>query len=139
MLTQMASQRQLVTPLEIDSAGIGGWHAGEPADSRMQKHALKRGYQMTGTARKFDPDRDFDQFDLIIGMDGENIRALRSMARNDADKKKIMRMTDFSKLYSYTSVPDPYYGGEDGFELVLDLLEDACDGLLDKLEQENLR
>lgn len=94
---------------------------------------------MTGTARKFDPDRDFDQFDLIIGMDGENIRALRSMARNDADKKKIMRMTDFSKLYSYTSVPDPYYGGEDGFELVLDLLEDACDGLLDKLEQENLR
>ena len=139
VLTKMASGRNLTIPLEIDSAGTGGWHEGEPADQRMQVHAARRGYTLTHLARKFNPDVDFDHYDLIIGMDDENIRRLKSLTRNETDRKKIVRMTEYSRLYSYTSVPDPFYGGEDGFELVLDLLEDACEGLLDKMESEGLR
>ena len=135
VLKKMAAGRNLTLPLEIDSAGTGGWHQGEPADERMQEHASRRGYTLTHLARKFNPDVDFDYFDLIIGMDDENIRSLRSLARNETDRKKIGKMTDYSRFYSYTSVPDPYYGGEEGFELVLDLLEDACEVLLARYPQ----
>ncbi len=122
---------------EIESAGTGPWHVGEPADSRMKRHARKRGYNLTGIARQFNPAIDFDQFDHIIAMDDENIRNLRSMARNEGDLAKISKMTQFSKLYNYKIVPDPYYGGDEGFELVLDLLEDASEGLLEKLRPPN--
>ncbi len=119
---------------EIDSAGTSAWHAGEPADKRMQMHAIKRNYHLTSISRKFNPDTDFDHFDLIIGMDDENILALKNMARNESDMQKIHKMTDFRKEWKYDEIPDPYYGGEQGFELVLDLLEDSCDGLLEQLE-----
>lgn len=115
----------------IDSAGTGAWHVGKPADKRMKKHAIQRGYDLTSIGRQFDADSDFDRFDMIIGMDDENIAALKELARNEKDLKKIHKMTDFSREWRYTEVPDPYYGGEEGFELVLDLLEDACVGLLD--------
>jgi protein-tyrosine phosphatase len=131
----MALKEGLIGKFEIDSAGTGGWHAGEPADKRMQKHAVKRGYDLTSIARKFDPETDFDRHDLIVAMDDENILALKSMARNEGDLKKIRKMTDFSKEWNYDEVPDPYYGGEEGFELVLDLLEDACEGLLDDMNK----
>jgi len=107
---------------------------GEEADRRMQKHAVKRGYDLTSISRKFDPGTDFDHYDMIIGMDDENILALKSMARNSEDLKKIRKMTDFSKEWSYSEVPDPYYGGDEGFELVLDLLEDSCQGLMEQLK-----
>lgn len=115
----------------IDSAGTGAWHVGKPADKRMRKHASLRNYDLTSIGRQFDPDTDFDEFDMIIGMDDENIETLKELARNEVDIKKIHKMTDFSKEWRYTEVPDPYYGGEEGFELVLDLLEDACVGLLE--------
>ena len=118
--------------IEADSAGTGGWHVGRPADSRMREHANKRGYRITSLARKFNPEKDFDHFDLIVAMDDENLRTLRSMARDKNDISKIRKMTDFSREFSYSSVPDPYYGGEDGFELVLDLLEDAVEGLYEE-------
>jgi protein-tyrosine phosphatase len=117
---------------EIDSAGTSAWHAGEPADERMQIHAQKRNYNLTSISRKFDPEVDFDHFDMIIGMDDENFETLKSMARNRDDLHKIYKMTDFRKEWNYTEVPDPYYGGDEGFELVLDLLEDSCEGLLEK-------
>jgi protein-tyrosine phosphatase len=117
---------------EIDSAGTSAWHAGEPADKRMQKHAQKRDYNLTSISRKFDPEADFDHFDMVIGMDDENFETLKSMARNRDDLHKISKMTDFRKEWNYTEVPDPYYGGDEGFELVLDLLEDSCEGLLEK-------
>lgn len=115
---------------EIDSAGTGAWHAGEPADARMQQHAGMRGYRLDSISRQFDPDTDFDRFDLIVGMDEENVNKLKQLARNEGDMKKIRKMTDFRQEWDYDNVPDPYYGGEDGFELVLDLLEDSCAGLL---------
>ena len=113
----------------IDSAGTIDYHEGEPADSRMQEHAIKRGYNLTSISRPFDPDNDWDKFDYIVAMDNDNYRDLELLARNKSDLKKLYKMTDFSREFNYNFVPDPYYGGDDGFELVLDLLEDAGKGL----------
>lgn len=119
---------------KIDSAGTHAYHVGEPADKRMSLHAKKRGVNLTSIARKFNPYSDFDGFDYIVAMDDENIRALKNLARNKNDLEKIHKMTDFRKVWAYNEIPDPYYGGDEGFELVLDLLEDACEGLLEKVK-----
>ena len=132
VFTAIVEKEGVAENFEIDSAGTGGWHVGRPADKRMQNHAVKRGYNLTSIARQFNPDIDFDRFDMIIAMDDENVLSLKSMARDENDLKKIYKMTDFSKEWKYKEVPDPYYGGEEGFELVLDLLEDATRGLLEK-------
>ncbi len=120
---------------EIDSAGTYGYHEGEPADRRMQSHAVKRGYNLTSISRPFKPLTDWDDFDYIIAMDDANIRDLKDMARNGDDLKKLFKMTDFSAKYNYNEVPDPYYGGDQGFELVLDLLEDAGEGFYEFLNE----
>ena len=134
VFTGIVKKNGTANGFEIDSAGISGWHAGEPADRRMQSHAVKRGYNLSSISRKFDPHADFDHFDMIIGMDDSNVQSLKQMARSASDLSKICKMTDFSREFNYDEIPDPYYGGSDGFELVLDLLEDACEGLLDKIE-----
>jgi protein-tyrosine phosphatase len=121
---------------EIDSAGTAAWHEGEPADPRMQVHANKRGYTLSSISRPVKPETDFDKFDYIIAMDRQNMRDLQSMAQTEEHRNKLHMMTDFSKEFNYDSVPDPYYGGDEGFELVLDLLEDACNGLLEKITDE---
>jgi protein-tyrosine phosphatase len=135
----LVKKRGLDRQFSIDSAGTSGWHVGEPADNRMQSHAIKRGYSLDSISRQFDTYEDFDRFDLIIGMDDENILALKSMARNIEDLKKLHKITDFSKEWNYSEVPDPYYGGEEGFELVLDLLEDACTGLLESIIRNDIK
>ena len=121
--------------IAIDSAGISGYHAGEEADARMARHAARRGYRLTSISRPV-TERDFDRFDLIVGMDDANIRDLGRKAPREACRAEIRRMTDFCTQYDETEVPDPYYGGAAGFELVLDLLEDACRGLLDHIRHE---
>ena len=122
--------------IEVDSAGILSYHQGELPDSRMRMHASRRGYNLTHRSRPVCTD-DFYHFDMIIGMDDQNIRDLQRMATSEEEKNKIFKMTDFCQRFSYRdSVPDPYYGGDSGFELVLDLLEDAVEGLLDQLENE---
>lgn len=114
----------------IDSAGLYGGHAGALPDERMRRHAARRGYVLDSRARTFYPTADFAEFDLIIGMDDQNVRELRRLAVNEEEKAKIFKMTDFcQRPTSYTVVPDPYYEGSEGFELVLDLLEDAVEGL----------
>jgi len=117
----------------IDSAGTSAWHAGEKADARMRRHAKKRGIELTSISRKFVPE-DFDRFDYIIAMDRENMDEMKRMARNKNDLDKLHMMTDFSQKFNYHEIPDPYYGGDEGFELVLDLLEDANKGLLDHIK-----
>ncbi len=124
----------LENEFEIDSAGTSAWHAGEKADARMRRHASKRGYKLTSLSRKFNPDTDFDYFDIIVAMDNDNLRDMKNMIRSKGDEKKLFLMTDFSKEYDYDYVPDPYYGGDQGFELVIDLLEDASSGLLKHLK-----
>ena len=124
----------LENELQCDSAGTAAYHVGEPADRRMREIGSKRGYQLTSRARKVDPERDFDQFHYIIGMDRQNVRDLMSIARNKNERKKIFLMTNFCSHKTYDSVPDPYFGGDAGFELVLDIIEDACEGLLRKIQ-----
>ena len=118
---------------EIDSAGLIAYHQGELPDSRMRYHAGKRGYNFNHRSRPFSR-ADFDRFDLIIGMDEQNIAGLEDKAHTLDEKQKIYRMTDFSRQFSPTHIPDPYYGGDQGFENVIDLLEDACRGLFEDLE-----
>ena len=110
--------------------GITGYHEGDRADSRMRAHAARRGYSLDSISR---PVRqwDFHDFDLIIGMDDQNITDLKRMAPDLESVAKIHQMTEFSRNKLYDHVPDPYYSGAEGFELVLDLLEDACAGLLE--------
>lgn len=121
---------------EIDSAGIIGYHEGELADQRMRAHAARRGYVLDSISR---PVRiaDFFDFDLIIGMDDKNISDLKRKAPDLESENKIHQMTQFSRNKLYDYVPDPYYSGAEGFELVLDLLEDACSGLLETLTSSN--
>lgn len=115
--------------IEVDSAGILSYHEGELPDSRMRMHASRRGYHLTHRSR---PVRtlDFYDFDMIIGMDDRNIQDLIDWAPDLESEKKICRMTDFCRNKVVDYVPDPYYGGAQGFENVLDILEDACEGLL---------
>jgi protein-tyrosine phosphatase len=132
---KLVEDNGLKDQFEIDSAGTGSWHVGESADSRMQAHAKKRGYNLTSISRRINPNIDFDYFDIIIGMDDYNIRDLKDRAKNKSDLSKIYKMTDFAKESNYDEIPDPWYGGAEGFELVLDLLEDSCNGLLKKLNK----
>lgn len=131
----IVKNRGLSNKFEIDSAGTTAYHVGQHADSRMKSHAKKRGFNLSSISRLFNPKTDFDHFDFVIGMDDENIYSLKNMARNEADLNKIHKITNFSKDWDYNEIPDPYYGGEEGFELVLDLLEDACEGLLEELKE----
>lgn len=127
---KMAAQRDV--DIEFDSAGFYGGHAGDLPDSRMRQAAFQRGYRLNHRARKIHG-YDLDDFDIVIGMDDYNIRDLHNLAVTDTQDSKILRMTDFASSYpQYDSVPDPYYEGAAGFELVLDLLEDACTKLLEE-------
>ena len=117
----------------IDSAGLYSGHKGELPDPRMRAHAAKRGLDLRHRSRPVE-ESDFDNFDLIVAMDDSNYSALTRMAPTLEDKRKVVRMTDYSRnIVGYDYVPDPYYEGASGFELVLDLLEDACAGLYAEL------
>ena len=130
IMQKLIDDRRLSANFEIDSAGILSYHQGEKADSRMRQHAARRGYYVTSISRPVKT-ADFDRFDLIIGMDDTNIDDLNDRALTASHKAKIHQMTEYSRAYNHTYIPDPYYGGSAGFELVIDLLEDACAGLLE--------
>lgn len=122
---------------ELDSAGTYGGHAGDLPDHRMRVHGRRRGYEFTHRSRKV-READFRTFDIIVAMDDANYDRLRALAPTAEDEKKIVRMIDFCRRASrYDCVPDPYYEGAEGFELVLDLLEDACQGLYDDIMEQN--
>lgn len=118
---------------EVDSAGTGGWHVGKPADGRMRSAALARGIQLPSRARQIET-ADLTRFDWILTMDSENLAHVQAMAaRHGQATAQILPITSFCEVFSAESVPDPYYGGAEGFEHVLDLLDDACRGLLASL------
>lgn len=119
----------------VDSCGTIAEHEGESPDVRMRKHAQARGYNLDSVARGLVAD-DLNEFDIILTMDDSNFANVSALASDD-QKHKIRKMTDFCQSHTQPEVPDPYYGGPDGFELVLDLLEDACQGLLQELSGEN--
>lgn len=120
----------------IDSAGILAYHRGELPDSRMRAHAARRGYQLVHRSRPVQTD-DFYNFDLILAMDDRNIDDLKDKSPSTEEWTKIRRLTDFCTRIPADHIPDPYYGGAEGFEYVLDILEDACAGLLTSLVQDS--
>jgi protein-tyrosine phosphatase len=119
----------------IDSAGTGSWHVGNPPDARATESARRRGIALEGAARQIRPS-DFEDYDLLLAADRENVRHLRALAPDDEARAKVRLLREFdpdSDGAPDLDVPDPYYGGPDGFEVVLDLVEAACRGLLDEL------
>ena len=123
----------------VDSAGTGGWHVGNPADRRIRAAAERRGIHLPSCARQIEL-ADFTSFDRILTMDDDNLRNVKALGRELGNRPGLARvepMTSYCRQHSATHVPDPYYGGEQGFEHVLDLLDDACAGLLESLLQES--
>lgn len=118
--------------LFIDSAGTAGYHIGDLPDARMRSHAQKRGYILDSRARQFDADSDFESFDHIIAMDKSNLRDLQALDRKKQYSRKLSLMGEYCSSM-IEEVPDPYYGGPEGFDYVLDILEDACSGLLKRV------
>ncbi len=124
--------------IETDSAGTLEYHTGEGADKRMILHASDRGYDITAhRARQFNPDSDFNNFDHILVMDTENYADIKKFDVSGEFRHKIKKATSFSAKYKDLEVPDPYYSGSSGFELVLDILEDSCRGLIKEFENES--
>ena len=114
----------------IDSAGTSGrYHEGEDADARTRASAKERGYNLTSKARQLHRE-DLEQFDWIVTMDESNYLNTLKLTTDKALHAKVVRMVSFCKMHKVDGVPDPYYGGEDGFRLVLDILEDACQEFL---------
>lgn len=134
MFRQLAEDRGLGDAYQVDSAGTSSYHIGEPPDSRMRKVAREHGLEYTGRARQFTPD-DFERFDLIIAMDQDNQKTLRSLASSAEDRGKIHLLREYDPQGgSDQGVPDPYYGGRQGFERVYDIVRRSTEQLLDHLE-----
>ena len=131
VMAHLLKQQKLQDKFLLDSAGTYGGHAGENSDPRMRRAAGRRGYAMTHLARPLVRE-DFRLFDRLIVMDESNYRDVCAMAPEDC-RHKIVRMRDYLLRHKASHIPDPYYQGAEGFEHVLDLLEDACQGLLEDL------
>lgn len=133
IMTKKLEEKGLLENFEIDSAGLDDYHEGEKADRRMRSHACFRGYDITHISRPM-TENDWYCFDRIICMDRQNKHTLEHRSPSMDFVKKIEMITDYCTRFKYADcVPDPYYGGDQGFENVIDLLEDACDGLIDQI------
>lgn len=134
VMRQKLINHGLENAVMVDSAGLIDFHEGEMPDSRMIYHSRQRGYNLTHRSRPVNS-HDFKNFDMIIGMDESNIKRLRLIASNSEELLKIHKMTEYNNEYDVENIPDPYYGNDKGFERVLDLLEDACEGLIEELKE----
>jgi protein-tyrosine phosphatase len=135
VMRQLVAERGLEADVQLDSAGTGGWHVGESPDPRAVAAGRVRDLRLSGSARQVDAE-DFERFDLILAMDEANVRDLRRLAPNarSAAKVKLLREYDpQARRAGEVEVPDPYYGGAEGFQRVIDLVEAACVGVLDSL------
>ena len=129
----LLGQEGLEDRFVVDSAGTGGWHVGKPADHRMRAAAERRGIHLPSRARQLDAG-DLNSFDHILTMDASNLADVKALAREvGGGSAQIEPLVRYCRTMQATEVPDPYYGGPAGFEHVLDLLEDACRGLLEEL------
>ena len=134
ILKKKLKDRDLEKLFVVDSAGTGGWHVGNLADPRMRETALSRGIELTSRSRQIE-ENDLYEFDHILVMDKDNLHAVKLLTKNKLHsvKSKIKLILSYSKDSQLDEVPDPYYGGQNGFDKVLDLLDNAIDGLLDSL------
>jgi len=133
VMRRLVAQAGLEEQIVIDSAGTGAWHVGEPPDGRATEAAMRRGIELESVARQVRPE-DFERFDLILAMDASNQQALRQLAPDEDGRTKVRLLREFdpaSAGLGDLDVPDPYYDSGRGFELVLDQVQAACEGLLD--------
>lgn len=137
VLRHLAAARGVAAHFEIDSAGTGDWHIGAPPDQRAQHAADRRGIDLSGLRARQTTAADSAAFDYLIAMDGDNYADLQHLA-GAAHQHKVHLLLAFSARADRDDVPDPYYGGEQGFDLMLDLIERACDDLLDHLIKTHL-
>ena len=118
----------------VDSAGTGSWHIGKKADSRMRIAAERRDINILSRARQI-TNKDFDKFNYIIAMDNSNFRNIQDLKNRAASAgfASIKKMQDFRTVFNEQEVPDPYFGGDEGFDYVLDILEDSVNGFLESI------
>ena len=135
IFNQKIKERDLENFFVVDSAGTGSWHVGNLPDQRMRITALSRGIELTSRARQIE-ENDLYEFDLILVMDKDNLDAVKSLSKDHKNtiSSKIKLILSYSKNSQLDEVPDPYYGGQNGFDKVIDLLDDAMDGLIDSLK-----
>ena len=134
IFNQKIKERDLKHFFVVDSAGTGGWHVGNLADPRMRATALSRGIELSSRSRQIE-ENDLYEFDHILVMDKDNLQAVKSLIQDKQElvNSKIKLILSYSKDSQLDEVPDPYYGGQNGFDKVIDLLDDAMDGLIDSL------
>lgn len=135
IMKHLVAQAGLSDQIICDSAGTSSYHIGSPPDRRMTAAAHQQGIAMTGSARQFSRS-DLEEFDLILAMDRDNYAGICYLDPAGKYQDKVKLMCDFCTRHSLREVPDPYYGGTEGFNLVIDLLMDACEGLLEHVKQE---
>ncbi|UBF28062.1 low molecular weight phosphotyrosine protein phosphatase [Kovacikia minuta CCNUW1] len=135
IMNHLIEQENLSDRIICDSAGTAGYHVGNPPDRRMAAAAKQRGITLQGSARQFTP-TDFEKFDLILAMDRDNFADICSLDPAGKYRSKVHLMCNFCTRHTLKEVPDPYYGGPEGFNQVIDLLMDACEGLLDYVKKE---
>ena len=136
VMKKMIANEKLSKLIEVDSAGIIDYHKGETADPRIIRTATKRGYKVESVSRQFDMNSDFENFDYIVAMDNENFDDILALDMDNKYHDKVLKFTDFLEKYQQEEIPDPYYNGIKGFELVLELIEDASKGLLKKVKDD---
>ena len=135
VMRHLLREEGLADRVELESAGTGGWHVGDPPDARATEAAGRRGIVLDGAARRVTP-ADFERFDLLVAMDRDNLADLRRLAPDAVAREKVRLLREFDPASAGgrdLDVPDPYYGGPRGFDDVLDLVEAACRGLLDEV------
>jgi protein-tyrosine phosphatase len=135
---RIAEEEGVLDLFDIDSAGLGHWHIGQAPDTRAQKAARDRGIDISGQSARQVKHGDFARFDLLITMDEDNFRELTQLAPADA-RHKVRRFLDFAPKARTKDVPDPFFGGPEGFDHALDLIEEAARGLLASLTADAAR
>ena len=135
---QLIEKEGLLNEFQVDSCGTSGLHAGEMADKRMREAAIKRGFKLNSISRGLE-DKDLIEFDIILAMDDSNFNNILKSPSAEEFSYKVKKMCDFVHELPFTEVPDPYYGGEQGFETVLDILEEGSKNLLIELNKWGVR
>lgn len=137
VMRHMLRESDLHESVDVESAGTGGWHVGHPPDERASSAAGRRGIALESQAQRFIVEH-FDDFDLILAMDRQNLADVRSLAPHADHEGKVALLREFDPeaiAAGDLEVPDPYYGGEQGFEDVLDMIERACEGLIEEIRR----
>ena len=135
VLSALVQEAGIAGQIICDSAGTIDLHTGKAPDARMRRAGAMRGIEIKGAARQVTR-QDLEDFDLILAMDTENMRDLQSLNRGESASARLKMFCDYCQSHSVRNVPDPYYGGDEGFDTVLDILQDGCKSLLEELTSE---